>query len=541
VTRAQGNAPGTGARLDALGRVVELAQGRLDSSELDPARAVLERAAGRYALSAEHTLVVLGGATGVGKSSLFNTLVEIGLSPVAVRRPTTAAPLACVWEAEGLEEARPLLDRLGVDRRRQLCRESPLGTGEIRFDVPEPERDPLAGLVLVDLPDHDSLRTEHRESVDRAVELADLLIWVTDPQKYADASWHDDYLKPLSAHGGVTVILLNQVDKLPPGALPECIADLRRLLEADGLGDATVLPVSARTGEGLDVLRELLTGQVAGRRAAMDRLGADVDKVASDLSPLIGLALDGEANMDQIPDADRERALAGLRAAAGVSSLADAVAARAAAQALPLVSSPLRGLSALWRKEDLTTTVRTAGPDVPAAVPVDRGGLDQVLGHFANALASKLPQEWGRKLRAEIIGSRRDVAEQLDLALGQCELAAVDSAKDGTRSAQVGHVLLLLLAVVGAVAAIGGGIGILPAVCTGLGAAAVVLGLVGSVLLDIRARAAARARAIKAGQIAAGSLSVELAAVAQDGLFAPASAELDRHRRAYEAFSTVYG
>jgi energy-coupling factor transporter ATP-binding protein EcfA2 len=119
---------------------VELAQGRLESTELDPARAVLERAAGRYALSAEHTLVVLGGATGVGKSSLFNALVGIGLSPVAVRRPTTAEPLACVWEAAGLEEARPLLDRLGVDRRKQLCRESPLGTGEIRFDEPEPAR-----------------------------------------------------------------------------------------------------------------------------------------------------------------------------------------------------------------------------------------------------------------------------------------------------------------------------------------------------------------------------------------------------------------
>ena len=536
MTRAEGNPPGTGARLDALGRLVELAQGRLENAELDPARAVLERAAGRYALSAEHTLVVLGGATGVGKSSLFNALVEIGLSPVAVRRPTTASPLACVWEANGLEEARPLLDRLGVDRRRQLCRESPLGTGEIRFDVPEPERDPLAGLVLVDLPDHDSLRTEHRESVDRAVEMADLLIWVTDPQKYADASWHEDYLKPLSAHGGVTLILLNQVDKLPPGALPDCLADLRRLLEADGLEGATVLPVSARTGEGLAGLRELLTDQVAGRRAAMDRLGADVDKVAADLSPLIGLALEG----DQIPEVDRERALAGLRAAAGVTSLADAVSARAAAIALPLVSSPLRGLSALWRKEN-PTTVRTAGPDLPAAVPVDRGGLDQVLGHFANALASKLPQAWGRTLRAEIIGSRRDVAEQLDLALGQCELAAVDSAKEGTTGPRVGHVLLLVLAAAGAVGGVGGGLGMLPGFCTALGSAAFVIGLLGSVLLDIRARASARARAIKAGQVAAGSLSVELAAVAQDGLFAPATTELDRHRSAYEAFSIVYG
>jgi hypothetical protein len=60
------------------------------------------------------------------------------------------------------------------------------------------------------------------------------------------------------------------------------------------------------------------------------------------------------------------------------------------------------------------------------------------------------------------------------------------------------------------------------------------------VLLDARARASAKDRAIRTGQVAAGSLAVELAAVAQDSLFAPAEAELDRHRRAYEAFSTVH-
>jgi hypothetical protein len=302
----------------------------------------------------------------------------------------------------------------------------------------------------------------------------------------------------------------------------------------------TILPVSARTGEGVAELYELLAGQVAGRRAAMDRLDADVDRVAAALSPLIGLAVEG-VDGDPIPEGDRERALAGLRAAAGVSSLADAVCARAAAYALPLVSTPLRSLGALWRKEADPSVQRAAGPEAPAAVPVDRGGLDQVLSHFANALATKLPEVWGRALRAQIVGSRRDVAEQLDLALSQCELAAVDSARAGTRAARVGHVLLLLLAVAGVIAGAGGAVGLLPGFCAGIGAAGLVLGLLGSVLLDVRARASARARAIRSGQVAAASLAVELAAVAQDGLFAPAAAELDRHRRAYEAFATVYG
>jgi GTP-binding protein EngB required for normal cell division len=493
---------------------------------------------------------VLGGATGVGKSSLFNALVGIGLSPVAVRRPTTAEPLACVWEAERLEEARPLLDRIGVDPRKQLCRESPLDLGVRRPGAPLPARDPLAGLVLVDLPDHDSAATQHRVSVDRAVEFADLLIWVTDPQKYADASWHDDYLKPLSSHGGVTLILLNQVDRLPPGTLPECLADLRRLVDADGLTEAPIWPVSARTGEGLDRLREHLSELVAGRQAAADRLGADVAKVAVTLAPLInagvetagieGAGVEGAERglSGEVPDADRERTLAGLRAAAGVSSLADAVAARAAARALPLVSSPLRALGRFWRG-DPQAGPRLPAPDAPAAVPVDRGGLDQVLGQFAGAVTQQLPADWGRTLRTKITGSRRDVAEHLDLALGQCELAAVDGVADGTGAARAGHVLLLVLAAAGLVGGLGGVAGPLPGFAAPLGGLALLLGVGGSLLLDVRARATARARAIRAGQVAAGSLSVELAAVAQDSLFAPAAAELERHRRANEAFAVV--
>ncbi|HEX4788654.1 MAG TPA: hypothetical protein VH372_09355, partial [Actinospica sp.] len=295
-----------------------------------------------------------------------------------------------------------------------------------------------------------------------------------------------------------------------------------------------IWPVSARTGEGLDRLRAHLAELVAGRQAAADRLGADVDKVAVALAPMIGTGVEG----GEVPDADRERALAGLRAAAGVSSLADAVAARAAARALPLVSSPLRALGGLWRSEPQPGP-RPPAPDAPAAVPVDRGALDQVLGQFAGALTQKLPEDWGRTLRAKITGSRREVAEQLDLALGQCELAAVDGAADGTGAARAGHVLLLTLAAAGLIGALGAVTGLLAGYVAPLGGLALVLGAAGSLLLDVRARAAARARAIRAGQVAAGSLSVELAAVVQDSLFAPTSAELDRHRRAYEAFTVV--
>ena len=120
------------------------------------------------------------------------------------------------------------------------------------------------GLVLLDLPDFDSVRSEHRLEVDRLVELVDLLVWVLDPQKYADAALHDRYLRPLAGHGDVTLVVLNQADLLDPAALDACLADLRRLLADDGLPDVPVLAASALTGEGLDALREELTG--AARR-----------------------------------------------------------------------------------------------------------------------------------------------------------------------------------------------------------------------------------------------------------------------------------
>jgi hypothetical protein len=62
------------------------------------------------------------------------------------------------------------------------------------------EDDACEGVVLLDLPDHDSTEVSHHLEVDRLVQLADLLVWVLDPQKYADAAIHDRYLKPLASH-----------------------------------------------------------------------------------------------------------------------------------------------------------------------------------------------------------------------------------------------------------------------------------------------------------------------------------------------------
>ena len=170
-------------------------------------RAVVDRAAGRLRLSADHTVVAIAGATGSGKSSTFNALTGLELSAVGVRRPTTSWATACVWGREGADE---LLEWLGIPPRHQT-------TPRLDARHRSGEDNALEGVVLLDLPDHDSTEVSHHLEVDRLVQLADLLVWVLDPQKYADAAIHDRYLAPLATHRDVMLVVLNHIDTVPGG------------------------------------------------------------------------------------------------------------------------------------------------------------------------------------------------------------------------------------------------------------------------------------------------------------------------------------
>src|SRR5687767_10744805 len=209
--------PGLAPRLSALTKVVELGPGRLDDKLVSEAQNLLLRAGDRLKLSSDHTVVALAGGTGSGKSSLFNAISGLELSPTGVRRPTTARTHACVW---GLDGAGPLLDWLQIQWRHRFARASALDKGESQ----------LHGLVLLDLPDHDSIRALTDPEADRLIGLADMVVWVLDPQKYADASTHRRYVAELGGHDAVTVFALNQSDKLSTEEVAELVIDLNDLL-----------------------------------------------------------------------------------------------------------------------------------------------------------------------------------------------------------------------------------------------------------------------------------------------------------------------
>ena len=137
--------------------------------------------------------------------------------------------------------------------------------------------------MLLDLPDFDSRILEHRREADMILALVDVFVWVTDPQKYADALLHDDYLAALSTHDAVTVVVLNQSDRLTPDGVRQVTQDLVRLGERDGIKGLQVIATSARTGAGVDDLRLRLATAVAGQEAARQRLAADITAVAGRL------------------------------------------------------------------------------------------------------------------------------------------------------------------------------------------------------------------------------------------------------------------
>ncbi|MGK5733747.1 GTPase, partial [Streptomyces sp. URMC 124] len=263
-------------RLDALRELVGLSRARLDRRTLAEAGRVLDEAAARQRHPLDLTVVALAGASGSGKSTLFNALARAQLSEAGVRRPTTAAAVACVWTEEP-ERADGVLDRLGIPAR---SRRQPV----------RPYDPALNGLVLLDLPDHDSASPGHREQVDRLLGLVDAVIWVVDPEKYADAVLHERYLRPLAGYAEVSFIVLNQIDRLGTDAADQVLDDLRRLLDDDGiaLGEhgepgAEVLALSALTGDGVGELRESLGKFTASRVAPLRRLTADVDGVSARL------------------------------------------------------------------------------------------------------------------------------------------------------------------------------------------------------------------------------------------------------------------
>ncbi len=416
------SAPPLARRLQAVATATDLARGRLPDDVVDRAATVVRRAGDRLALSGEHTVVALAGATGSGKSSLLNALVGETVSVAGVRRPTTATTTAAVW---GEEPAADLLAWLDVPRVHRVAAQR---TGDPDLDVTVE----LDGLVLLDLPDHDSTEVAHHLEVDRLVGLVDLLVWVVDPQKYADAALHDRYLAPLASHRDVMVVVLNQVDTLPAGDRPGVLADLRRRLAADGLPGLPVLTTSATTGDGLPALRELLAVRVREKRAAGARLSADLDTVAADLAAAVGQGAPGT-----VTRALRGELVDALADAAGVPTVVRAVERSVRLRGGRRTGWPVTSWLSRLRPDPLRRlhldgprpavdaereTVSLARTSLPAPTPVQRARVDAAVRTLCDEVTTDLSRPVADAVRRQATGHLDDLGDALDRAVAGTDL-----------------------------------------------------------------------------------------------------------------------
>ncbi|SNY63421.1 GTPase [Paractinoplanes atraurantiacus] len=407
-------------RLEALGRFVRLVDPYLPDSELVAAHTLIERAGNRLSLSRDHTVVALAGSTGSGKSSLFNALARLKLSPVGVRRPTTGVAHACVWGP--LEPANRLLDWVGVLPRHRFIRESALdGDDEAA----------LRGLVLLDLPDFDSVERGHRLEVDRLLGLVDQIVWVVDPQKYGDRILHQAYLSQFRSHADVTVVVLNQADRLSTQDTDLVLTDLKRLLDDDGLGGAPVLATSAKQPGMLADLRAALETTVASKQAALRRVAADVDAVSTPLMAMIG----PPAAEDEVDRATVRQLTESLAASAGVGAAADAAAAAyrhraAAATGWPLVRGlrklrpdPLKRLHIGTETEtDAVSTDIVPRTSLPEADAAQKSAVGLSVRAVATRAAAPLPEVWTPALNNAARSRAADLPDALDRAVGKTKL-----------------------------------------------------------------------------------------------------------------------
>ena len=405
-------------RARALGDALGSGQAQLDQRAVEAAREVIVKIGERTSKTGGHTVVALAGATGSGKSSLFNCLVGAPVALVGARRPTTSRPVAAVW---GDEDATELLDWLGVSQRHHVA-----GATSSEGAVGS-----LDGLVLLDLPDFDSRVTAHREEAQRVLALVDVFVWVTDPQKYADARLHEDHLAALATHDAVTLVVLNQSDRLTDEELGRVRDDLVRLAQADGIGTVRVFTTSATTSAGVADLRLRLATAVAGQNAARHRLAADITAAAGRVRA--GVA-DSEPALADDADDDLVEALG---RAAGVPTVVAAVERDYRLQAWGRTGWPYtRWVRALrpdpmkrLRLDDRASVDRTLGitaadvrsvlgrSSLPPPSPAARSAVELATRALGDDAARGLPPRWAEAVADAATPPGPDLADALDQAV----------------------------------------------------------------------------------------------------------------------------
>ncbi len=373
-------------RLARLREAVEAARSIGLEDEAASARAVARRVGRRAGFGGEVYVMALAGGTGVGKSSVLNALAGTKVSEVKPIRPTTDRPVA--WAAGSRrDDVAPLLEWLKVNR------------------VVPHDGKRLADTVLLDLPDVDSVKADHRATVDVLLPRIDAVTWIVDPEKYDDARMHA-YFASLAPHAERLRFVLNKADRLSEADRRLVADDLRARLVAAGIPRPVLHVVSATTGEGIDALRESLADAAHAKVIVAAKLEADRADAAAALASAVGLDPD-EGYRPLLPDDRRDAHVAD--AVAGALELVDPDGMARQVQAAVLYRARISGGSFVGRLLALIATLtgqrrRSADPAAHLADWRSRGALGRVLNPLRAALVEAAegvpPSSRGRILDA---------------------------------------------------------------------------------------------------------------------------------------------
>lgn len=189
-------------------------------------------------------LVVVGGSTGAGKSTIVNALVGRPVTRAGAIRPTTRQPILLHHpdDAAWFAGSRILPGLARVEAGGGPADETTAAVAPTEVDAAATSlvlaADPAVprGLALLDAPDIDSVSAGNRELARQLLRAADLWLFVTTANRYADAvPW--EVLRTAAARDVTVAVVMNRIPPRP-GVAEELSADLRALLERDGLGAA---------------------------------------------------------------------------------------------------------------------------------------------------------------------------------------------------------------------------------------------------------------------------------------------------------------
>lgn len=268
-------------------------------------------------------LAVVGGSTGAGKSTLVNALVGHPVTRSGAIRPTTRQPILLhnPSEAPWFEGQRvlPSLSRIrgqasgnSVPASRTAASPDPASMSSLVL-VADPAVPP--GIAVLDAPDVDSIADDNRRMAGQLLAAADLWIFVTTANRYADAVPWKLLLDAASRDIMVAVVL----DRVPPGAEAEVSADLRHLLDREGLGAAQLFIIPETTLDNLGMLPE---SAVLPLRAWLVELAADAagrSRIARRTLNGAIRALAGRVETVALAVHEQQQAAAGLEAAAAAA------------------------------------------------------------------------------------------------------------------------------------------------------------------------------------------------------------------------------